>query len=299
MILSGSKLSKSMMEDLKQEILIHDLNPGLGIIIVGDRADSILYVNMKTRACKELGIINYDVHLSEMSTQQEIINEIHKMNINDNIHGILVQLPLPKHIDEDFILSHVSVDKDVDGFNIENMGLLAINNPKAVAPCTPEGCVKLLEHYNIEIEGKDVVVVGCGKVVGKPLGLMLLNRNATVQFCHIKTKNLKEKTKLADILVVGCGVPNLITKEHVKEGVVVIDIGINKILDLSKKRGYRIVGDVNFNEVKTLASHITPVPGGVGPMTISMLMKHTIESSKRFKTNLFKENNNVISSCYF
>ena len=299
MILDGKKVSQKIIAETQEDIFKFSLEPGLGIIIVGNRPDSVLYVNMKKKMCKQIGIKNYDVNLPKDVSEIQIINEIAKMNKNPDIHGILVQLPLPSHIDEEIVLSSVDIKKDVDGFNTKNMGLLAINSPKAIAPCTPEGCIYLLDYYDIELEGKDVVVVGCSKIVGKPLGLMLLNREATVQFCHIKTKNLKEKTKKADIILVGCGVPNLITAEHIKEGAIVVDIGINKIIDLSKKRGYKIVGDVDYKNVSKKTSWITPVPGGVGPMTIAILMKHTVELSKQFKYKAFDVYKNDNNSCYF
>lgn len=299
MKLNGRELSEKILIDLRLEIIRNDLKPGLGIIIVGNRPDSILYVNMKKKACTRLGITNYDVYLPEDVSEIKLLMEINKMNYNDKINGILIQLPLPKHLNEERILNSVKVEKDVDGFSATNMGLLALNSSRTISPCTPAGCLELIDYYNIDLVGKDVVVVGCSKIVGMPLGLMLLNREATVQFCHIKTVNLIEKTKLADIVIVGCGVPNLITENHIKEGAIVIDIGINKIKDSNKKRGYRIVGDVDYENVSKKTSYITPVPGGVGPMTISMLMKHTVRLAKEFKYKMSIKNKNDFSSCNF
>ena len=234
---------------------------------------------MKKKACDKIGIINYDVKLSEHISENDLIKEIHKMNNNNNIHAILVQLPLPKHINEANILNKISLKKDVDGFHVQNIGKLALKRMDGLsAPCTPEGCIELLRRYNISIPGKHAVIVGRSNIVGMPLSLLLLHNNATISICHSKTSDLFEHTKRADILVLACGNPMFIKKEHIKKGCVIIDIGINAINDTSKKKGYRLVGDCDFDDVINKVSAITPVPGGVGPMTIALLLKHTVNA---------------------
>jgi len=274
MILDGRQLANKIKNQLANKIKLLDRHPGLGIILVGDRPDSKIYIRMKKKACLKVGIKNFDVSLSKDVDKETLIDEIEKMNKNGNIDAILIQLPLPKHLNEREILSKVDIKKDVDGFHCENVGNLTLNNGNFNAPCTPCGCIKILDHYGIKIQGKNVVVIGRSNIVGLPLSLLFLHRNATVTICHSKTKNLFEHTKKADILIVACGKPQFIKKEHVKKNVVILDIGINKI-PFDNKKGYKLVGDVNYDSVldKTLA--ITPVPGGVGPMTIAMLLKKT------------------------
>jgi 5,10-methylene-tetrahydrofolate dehydrogenase/methenyl tetrahydrofolate cyclohydrolase len=281
-LIDGKKVSNEIKKELKQEVEENNLKPGLGIILVGDRKDSQTYVRMKKKACSLIGIINYDVKLPENITEEELIEEVNKMNNNDKIHGILIQLPLPNHINEANILNQVKLSKDVDGFHTENIGKLALKRlDNLLSPCTPEGCIELLDRYNIEISGKNAVIIGRSNIVGLPLSLLLLHRNATVTICHSRTSNLKEHTQKADILIAACGRAEFIKKEHIKDNCVIIDIGINAITDETKKRGYRLVGDVDFNDVKDKVKAITPVPGGVGPMTIAMLLKHTIEICKK------------------
>ena len=270
-LLNGRKISDKIKMSLCKTIKDENLSPGLGIILMGNRPDSKLYVTMKKRACEKVGIKNIDVIIDENSSEDDLIKEIIKMNNNSEIHGILIQLPLPKHIDQNKVLSMVSLEKDVDGFHVKNMGNLTLNRSDLLfPPCTPAGCMELLKHYNIEIEGKHAVIIGKSNIVGLPLSLMLLHEDATVTIWHYKTKNLKEHTRNADILVAACGVPNYITKEYLKPGVVVIDIGINRLDDGS------LVGDVDFDAIKDKASAITPVPGGVGPMTIATLLENTL-----------------------
>lgn len=280
-IIDGKDVSNIIKEELSERIIIENINPGLGIILVGNRPDSKIYVNMKKKACAKIGIKNFDVTLPENVSENDVINEVEKMNKNNEIHGILIQLPLPKHINEQNVLSRVLLEKDVDGFHVQNIGNLALNRlNNCFAPCTPTGCIELLKRYSIQIEGKNVVILGRSNIVGMPLSLLFLHNNATVSICHSKTQNLKELTKKADILVAACGRPNLITKDYIKNGCVIIDVGINKI-QCDNEKGYVIVGDVDFNDVIDKVKMITPVPGGVGPMTIAMLLKHTVEACSR------------------
>lgn len=277
-IINGKEISKTIKEELKTEIESKCITPGLGIILVGDRKDSQTYVRMKKKACDYVGIKNFDFHLPDTITEKELIAEVEKMNINPEIHAILIQLPLPKHINEANVLNHVNENKDVDGFHVKNIGKLALKRmDKLLAPCTPEGCIELLKRYNISISGKNAVIIGRSNIVGMPLAMLLLHNNATITICHSKTKNLFEHTKKADILILAVGNPQFIKSEHIKEGCVIIDIGINAIDDPTRKRGYRLVGDCDFENVKDKVYAITPVPGGVGPMTIATLLKHTIQ----------------------
>ena len=279
MLLNGKQLAQKIRSELKNIVTKKNLNPGLGIILVGERVDSATYVRMKKRACDEVGIRNIDVMLPETITQDELISKVDELNDNVLVDGILIQLPLPKHIDEREVLNRVLPEKDVDGFNAINIGSLALNDNPKLTPCTPTGVIRLLKEYDIDLEGKDAVMVGRSNIVGMPLALMLKNENATVTLCHSRTKDLSMYTKQADIIISACGKVNLITADMVKEGVIIIDVGINSVPDATRKRGYRLVGDVDFENVKEKASFITPVPGGVGPMTIAMLLKHTIDSN--------------------
>jgi methylenetetrahydrofolate dehydrogenase (NADP+) / methenyltetrahydrofolate cyclohydrolase len=280
-IIDGKYVSNIIKEELSERIIIENINPGLGIILVGNRPDSKIYVNMKKKSCSKIGIKNFDVTLPENVSEEDVINEVEKMNNNNEIHGILIQLPLPKHINEQNVLSKVLLEKDVDGFHVQNIGNLALNRlNNCFAPCTPTGCIELLKRYNIQIEGKNVVILGRSNIVGMPLSFLFLHNNATVTICHSKTKNLKEVTQRADILVAACGRPNLITKDYIKNECVIIDVGINKI-QCDNEKGYQIVGDVNFKDVIDKVKMITPVPGGVGPMTIAMLLTHTVEACSK------------------
>lgn len=280
-IIDGKDVSNIIKEELSERIIFENINPGLGIILVGNRPDSKIYVNMKKKACAKIGIKNFDITLQENVSEEDVINEVEKMNNNNEIHGILIQLPLPKHINEQNVLSKVLLEKDVDGFHVQNIGNLALNRlNNCFAPCTPTGCIELLKRYNIQIEGKNVVILGRSNIVGMPLSLLFLHNNATVTICHSKTQNLKEITQKADILVAACGRQNLITKEYIKNECIILDIGINKI-HCDNKKGYQIVGDVNFNDVIDKVKMITPVPGGVGPMTIAMLLTHTVDACSK------------------
>ena len=278
-LIDGKSLSKKVQDAVKSDIEIlktqHGMVPGLAVVIVGDDPASHAYVAMKEKACKNVGVYSIAHKMPDTITQDEIIAIITMMNKNPHIHGILVQLPLPKHIDTTKILEVIDPKKDVDGFHAYNIGRMVVNLDSFVA-CTPLGVMKMFEEYNIELEGKDVVVVGASNIVGKPMSSLLLNANATVTTTHIYTKDLKRHTLNADIVIVGVGVPNLIKEDMIKEGAIVIDIGINRLED------GRLVGDVDFAAVSPKCSYITPVPGGVGPMTIAMLLKNTLISAQAF-----------------
>lgn len=259
------------VETLKQS---RNIVPGLAVILVGDDPASHAYVKMKAKACEEVGFYSITHHMPETISQQEIIATIEMMNQNPRIDGILVQLPLPKHIDTNKILEVIDPKKDVDGFHPYNVGCLTAGL-EGFAPCTPLGVMKMFEAYDIELQGKNVCVVGASNIVGKPMAALALNANATVEVTHIYTQDLKTHTARADIVIVGVGKAGLITADMVKEGAVVIDIGINKLDD------GRLVGDVDFDAVAPKCSYITPVPGGVGPMTIAMLLENTLKSAKQ------------------
>lgn len=259
----------SQVSKLKEE---KNIIPGLAVILVGDNPASHAYVKMKAKACKEVGFYSIVHEMPSTITQEEVIATIEMMNQNPRIDGILVQLPLPKHIDTTKILEVIDPRKDVDGFHPYNVGRMVAGLDSFVA-CTPLGIMKMFEEYNIDLQGKDVCVVGASNIVGKPMANLLINANATVTVTHIFTKDLASHTRKADIVIVGTGVPKLIKKDMVKVGAIVIDIGINRLEDGS------IVGDVDFAEVAPICSYITPVPGGVGPMTIAMLLSNTLKSA--------------------
>jgi len=276
-LIDGKSLAKkvqttvaSEVEKLKQE---KNIVPGLAVILIGDDPASHAYVKMKAKACENVGFYSITHSMPDAISQDEIIATIEMMNNNPRIDGILVQLPLPKHVDTDKILEVIDPKKDVDGFHAYNVGRLVTGLESFVA-CTPLGVMKMFEEYNIDLEGQDVCIVGASNIVGKPMAALLLNANATVTVTHIFTKDLKSHTLKADIIVVGVGVPGLIKEDMVKDGAIVIDIGINRIKDGS------LVGDVDFKNVSPKCSYITPVPGGVGPMTIAMLLSNTLKAAK-------------------
>ena len=256
-----------------------NVTPGLAVLLVGNNPASAIYVSNKVRACEEIGIRSLRFDLEESIDTESLVRTIENLNADPAVHGILVQLPLPRHIDMRRVLETISVKKDVDGFHLYNVGGLVVGNT-VFSPCTPYGVVKLLEYERIKVEGQNVVVVGASNIVGKPMALMLMQREATVSVCHVKTRDLAQFTILADILVVAAGKPNLILPQMVKSGAVVIDVGINRLPD------GRIVGDVDFEGVRQKASYITPVPGGVGPMTVTMLLFNTINSAERAAVKL-------------
>ena len=286
-IIDGKQVAADMRAELKEEVAKlkeQGIVPGLGVILVGEDPASNSYVTAKERTCEDLGIYSDDNRLPEETTQEDLIALVEKMNNDPKINGILVQLPLPKHLNEAEVLLAIDPAKDVDGFHPMNVGKMMVGE-KAFLPCTPHGIIQLLIRSGVTIEGANVTIVGRSNIVGKPLANMLIQKNATgnatVTVCHTRTKDLADKTKQADIVIAAAGRPNMVTADMVKEGVVVIDVGVNRVEDATKKRGYRLVGDVDFEAVKEKASLITPVPGGVGPMTITMLMYNTVESAKR------------------
>ncbi len=286
-IIDGKQVAADMRAEIKTEVsqlATKDIIPGLGVILVGEDPASQSYVGAKEKACAEAGIYSDDNRLPADTTQEALIALVEQMNTDPKIHGILVQLPLPKHIDESAVIGTIHPEKDVDGFTPGNVGRLVIGEP-CFLPCTPHGVVQLLARSGVEISGAHAVVVGRSNIVGKPIANMLLqkkeNANATVTICHTGTKDMASFTRQADILIVAAGWPNTITADMVKKGAAVIDVGVNRVEDATRKRGYRLVGDVDFEGVKEKASVITPVPGGVGPMTITMLMVNTVESAKR------------------
>lgn len=278
-ILDGKKVSAKVREDLKLEVdnlKKEGIKPKLAVIMVGNDLASKVYVRNKNKACEEIGIEYEEFLLDEETTMEKLLNVIDNLNKNQNIDGILLQSPIPKHLDINKAFRAILPEKDVDGFHPINAGKLSIGE-KCFVPCTPHGVVKIIEEYNIETEGKNVVIVGRSNIVGKPLIQCMLQKNATVTVCHSKTRNLEEFTKKADILIVAIGKQKFITENMVKEGVVVIDIGINR-----NEEG-KLVGDVDFDNVSKKASYITPVPGGVGPMTVAMLMENVVEAAKQNK----------------
>ncbi len=278
-LIDGKSLSKKVQNLVQSEVEIlkkeKNIVPGLAVVIVGDDPASHAYVSMKEKACKNVGFYSIAHKMPDTITQEEIIKIIMMMNNNPHIHGILVQLPLPDHIDTTKILEVIDPKKDVDGFHAYNVGRMVTNLESFVA-CTPLGVMKMFEEYEIDLQGKDVVVVGASNIVGKPMASLLINANATVTVTHIYTKDLSFHTRNADIVIVGVGVPNLIKEDMVKEGAVVIDIGINRL------ENGRLVGDVDFENVAPKCSYITPVPGGVGPMTIATLLSNTLHAAKNF-----------------
>lgn len=278
-LIEGKTVAKYLLENLAKEISFFDVKPSLAVIIVGEDPASQLYVNLKKKRAQELGIRSQVVEIPEDVSQEDLLNKIEELNNDVSVNAILVQLPLPAHIDKNAVLEKIAPVKDVDCFHPINMGMLATGNKPFVYPCTPSGILSLLDYYKIEILGKHVVVVGRSNIVGRPMAQMFIDRDATVTLCHSKTKNLHDYTKDADILVCAVGKHSFITRDMVKKDAVIIDVGMNK------DENSKLCGDVDFNEVKEVASFITPVPGGVGPMTICSLMLNTFE--------LYKIQNNI------
>jgi methylenetetrahydrofolate dehydrogenase (NADP+) / methenyltetrahydrofolate cyclohydrolase len=281
-IIDGKQIAKKKHEEISREVeklKIENIIPGLVVILVGNNPASRTYVKSKEKTCTNLGMNSILIELPDTVSEVELLAKIEELNIDTSIHGILIQLPLPKHINEKKVIETIVPEKDVDGFHPINIGRM-MTGQDAFLPCTPYGIMIMLEEMNIPIEGKHVVVVGRSNIVGKPSGQLFLNENATVTYCHSKTKDLKSITTQADILVAAVGRVNFITAEHVKEGAVVIDVGINR------NHEGKLCGDVQFQEVKEKAGYITPVPGGVGPMTITMLMYNTLKSAQNIQRTL-------------
>ena len=285
-IIDGKLISSKIREELKNDVVNlkkEGITPGLGVVLVGEDPASRSYVKAKEKACEDLGIYSDNRHIPAETTESELLSIIDAMNNDPKIDGILVQLPIPKHIDPDKVIMRIAPEKDVDGFHPQSIGKM-IMGKDTFLPCTPHGVIKLLNYSGVQIEGSHVVVVGRSNIVGKPVANLLLekskNGNATVTVCHSRTKNIADMTRQADILIAAMGKPQFIKADMVKDGAVIIDVGVNRVEDSTRKRGYRLVGDVDFDAVKEKVSLITPVPGGAGPMTITMLMFNTVLSAK-------------------
>ena len=280
-IIDGKLVSSVVRSKIAEEILDFKNNtgivPGLAVVIVGDNPASMVYVRNKKKACEQVGINSYEIALPADISEADLLERVIQLNNDESVHGILVQLPLPAHINEETIINAIDPKKDVDAFHPSNVGRIMIGN-YSFLPCTPAGIMDLLDYYNISISGKKCVVLGRSNIVGKPMAHLLLEKNGTVTVCHSRTADLKEETKNADILVVAIGKPEFVTADMVKDGAVVIDVGINRTED------GKLVGDVDFAGVSNVASYITPVPGGVGPMTITTLLKNTLTAAKTIKT---------------
>lgn len=284
-LIDGKSIAGKVREDVAREVARRVASgkskPNLATVLVGDRPDSAAYVASKGKACQELGMGSISEHLAADASQEEVESVVKRLNADKNVSAILVQLPLPAHLDEERVLSLINIEKDVDGFSPVNIGRLAQKGRKPLfVPCTPYGCIYLLEQVGVKIEGANAVVLGRSNIVGMPAALLLINRNATVTVCHSRTRNLQDVCRQADILIAAIGRTEMVRGDWVKPGAAVIDVGINSVPDASKKSGHRLVGDVCFDEVREIADWITPVPGGVGPMTISMLMKNTLHASQ-------------------
>ena len=285
-ILSGKVVSTAVYQALESrisELQSKSINPGLAVILVGEDTASRIYVNSKSKKFSDLGLHSETTQLPENVSQNTLLSLVHSLNENNNFHGILVQFPLPKHIDNEVIINAIDPIKDVDGFHPVNQGHLAIGKP-TIIPCTPKGIMRILEHYNIDLSGKHVVVVGRSNIVGRPISILTSLKgsfsNATVTICHSGTKNISDHTLQADVVILALGYPEFLTSKDIKDGAVVIDVGINRIEDNSEK-GYKLVGDGKATSLNGKASAYTPVPGGVGPMTIAMLVENTIEAAER------------------
>ena len=284
-LLDGKFISEKIKEEIKIEVQNiknrGGRTPHLAAVLVGNDGASLTYVGSKVRSCEKVGFESTLIHLDENISEDNLISEINKLNDNDQIDGYIVQLPLPKHINEEKILMMVNPKKDVDGFHPFNFGKMA-QNMDSFIPATPQGIIELIDRYDIDTEGKNTVVIGRSNIVGRPISILMSNKskpgNSTVTLVHSRTTDIPSFTKKADIIIVALGIPNFLKSDMIKQGSVVIDVGITRVEDKTKKKGYRIVGDVDFESVKTKVSYITPVPGGVGPMTIAMLLKNTLKA---------------------
>jgi len=285
-LIDGKAIAEAIRLEVRAEVdelkARHGRVPGLATVLVGSRKDSETYVRMKKKACLEAGIASFGHDLPADCSQDKLLACVQSLNSNPDVHGILVQLPLPDHMDEETVLGAISLDKDVDGFHPLNIGRLSMKRREPLfVPCTPRGCIELLDRSGIDIEGRHAVVLGRSNIVGLPVAMLLLHRNATVTVCHSRSQDLPGIVRQADILIAAVGRPEMVRGDWLKPGVAVIDVGINAVDDTGSSRGYRIVGDVNFEEARAVAGAITPVPGGVGPMTIAMLLRNTVDSARR------------------
>ncbi|KAJ9696466.1 hypothetical protein PVL29_008609 [Vitis rotundifolia] len=285
-IIDGKAIAQAIRSEIAEEVRYlsekYGKVPGLAVVIVGNRKDSQSYVSMKRKACAEAGIKSFDVDLPEQVLESELIGKVHELNALPDVHGILVQLPLPKHINEEKVLSEISLEKDVDGFHPLNIGKLAMKGREPLfLPCTPKGCLELLSRSGISVRGKKAVVVGRSNIVGLPVSLLLLKADATVTVVHSHTQDPESIIRDADIVIAAAGQAMMIKGSWIKPGAAVIDVGTNAVNDPSRKSGYRLVGDVDFQEACKVAGWVTPVPGGVGPMTVAMLLKNTLDGAKR------------------
>ncbi len=284
--IDGRAIAKAIQQEIAEEVARlkteHNLVPGLATVLVGSNAASQTYVRMKRRRCAEVGIHSIGIELPDDVTQAEVEARVRELNADPTIHGILVQLPLPDHLNEESVLSAVELTKDVDGFHPINIGRLAMKGRTPLfAPATPSGIIELLDRCGVEIEGKEAVILGRSNIVGLPVAMLLLKRNATITICHSRSQDLPSIVRRADILIAAVGRTEMVKGDWLKPGVVVIDVGINRVDDPTRKRGYRLVGDVAYDEAEEVAGWITPVPGGVGPMTIAMLLQNTVKGAKR------------------
>lgn len=284
-LIDGKEIAQKVRDEVKEKVAKRlaggKSQPGLATVLVGERVDSATYVGMKQKACAELGMTSFHHPLPADVSQEELEKLIKELNADPKVHGILVQLPLPDHLDEERVLQLISIEKDVDGFSPINIGRLAQKGREPLfVPCTPFGCIYLLKQAGVEISGANAVVLGRSNIVGMPAALLLVKENATVTICHSRTKNLADVVRQADILIAAIGRTEMVQGDWIKPGAAVIDVGMNDKPDATKKRGYRLVGDVNFDEAKEVAGYITPVPGGVGPMTIAMLMRNTLRAAE-------------------
>ena len=284
-LIDGKEIAQKVRDEVKEKVAKRlaegKSQPGLATVLVGERVDSATYVGMKQKACAELGMTSFHHPLPADVSQEDLEKLIKELNADPKVHGILVQLPLPDHLDEERVLQLISIEKDVDGFSPINIGRLAQKGREPLfVPCTPFGCIYLLKQAGVEISGANAVVLGRSNIVGMPAALLLVKENATVTICHSRTKNLADVVRQADILIAAIGRTEMVQGDWIKPGAAVIDVGMNDKPDATKKRGYRLVGDVNFDEAKEVAGYITPVPGGVGPMTIAMLMRNTLRAAE-------------------
>ena len=285
-LIDGAKIARRVRDDVAHDVAAlrgRGLTPGLTVVLVGDDPASAVYVRSKGKACDEAGMASETIRLPAATTQDELLRHVDRLNADPLVHGILVQMPLPKHINSDTVLRRMNPAKDVDGFHPINVGKLLIGEKDGFAPCTPGGVQEMLIRTGIDTRGMECVVIGRSNIVGKPMAALLMQdrvgANATVTICHRHTRDLPAHTRRADLIIAAAGRPGVLTREMVKPGAVVIDVGINRVSDASAKNGYRLVGDVDFEGVRQVASHITPVPGGVGPMTIAMLLRNTVKAA--------------------